>query len=219
MTRGAREIVRRLYAEGRWDGIVGLGGSGGSSVITDAMRALPIGVPKVMVSTLASGDTRPYVGAWDIMMMYPVIDIAGLNTLAERILNNAAGAIARMVKAYQPAHPQRGRAVNGATQFGMTTGCVDVARTLPWVFRSTRLKPLQRHLSTPGFHHCSSGTLMTSTAIEMVHLKFACGIRHALGSFHNVTNTPRGALCDWFLAGRTHAILPSPDTVKLRTAF
>lgn len=130
MARGAREIVRRLHAEGRLDGIVGLGGSGGSSVITDAMRALPIGVPKVMVSTLASGDTRPYVGGRDIMMMYPVVDIAGLNTLAVRMLNNAAGAIAGMVKAAQPMHPRRGRAVIGATQFGVTTPCVDVARAL-----------------------------------------------------------------------------------------
>ena len=69
------------------------------------------------------------------------------------------------------------------------------------------------------FHNCSSGRLIISTAIEMVHLKVACCIRAAFGSFHNVTNTPWGALCDWFLAGRTHAILRSPDTVKLRTAL
>ena len=69
------------------------------------------------------------------------------------------------------------------------------------------------------FHNCISGRLMISTAIEMVHLKVACGIRPALGSLHNMTNIPGGALCDGFLAGRTHAILPSPNTVKLRTAF
>ena len=69
------------------------------------------------------------------------------------------------------------------------------------------------------FHNCISGRLMISTAIEMVHLKVACGIRPALGSLHNMTNIPGGALCNGFLAGRTHAILPSPNTVKLRTAF
>jgi hypothetical protein len=69
------------------------------------------------------------------------------------------------------------------------------------------------------FHNCISGRLMISTAIEMVHLKVACGIRPALGSLHNMTNIPGGALCDGFLAGRTHAILPSPNTVKLRTTF
>ncbi len=69
------------------------------------------------------------------------------------------------------------------------------------------------------FHNCISGKLMISTAIEMVHLKVACCIRPALGSLHNMTNIPGGALCDGFLAGRTHAILPSPNTVKLRTAF
>ncbi|MDQ3029345.1 MAG: Tm-1-like ATP-binding domain-containing protein, partial [Actinomycetota bacterium] len=66
MGQGAAEVVRRLYAEGRVRGVLGLGGSGGSSIVTSAMRALPIGVPKLMVSTLASGDTRPYVGAVDV---------------------------------------------------------------------------------------------------------------------------------------------------------
>ena len=77
MARGAAEIVKRLHAEGRLDAILGLGGSGGSSIATYAMRALPVGVPKLMVSTVASGDTRPYVGAVDVTMMYSVVDIAG----------------------------------------------------------------------------------------------------------------------------------------------
>ena len=70
MARGAAEIVQRLHAEGRLDGIAGLGGSGGSALVTQAMRALPVGVPKLMVSTVASGDTRPYVGATDVTMTY-----------------------------------------------------------------------------------------------------------------------------------------------------
>ena len=80
----------RLHAEGRLDGILGVGGSGGSSIAAAAMRALPVGVPKLLVSTMASGDTRPYVGTTDIAMLYSVVDIAGINGLSERILTNAA---------------------------------------------------------------------------------------------------------------------------------
>src|SRR6266566_4632709 len=76
MARGATAIVLDLFAQGRLHGILGLGGSGGSALVTHAMRALPIGVPKLMVSTVASGDTRPYVGAVDVTMMYSVVDIA-----------------------------------------------------------------------------------------------------------------------------------------------
>jgi len=127
MARGAAEIVKRLYAEGRLDGILGLGGSGGSALITHAMRELPVGVPKLMVSTVASGDTRPYVGAVDVTMMYSVVDIAGLNGISERILSNAAGAIVGMATA---SVPQKGstKPLIGATMFGVTTPCVTAAR-------------------------------------------------------------------------------------------
>ena len=97
-----RWLLRRLYDEGRFDGILALGGSGGSSIATAAMRALPVGVPKLMVSTMASGDTRPYVGATDVTMMYSVVDIAGVNSISRRIMTNAAGAIAGMVGAQAP---------------------------------------------------------------------------------------------------------------------
>lgn len=129
MTRGATEVVRRLYAEGRLNGILGLGGSGGSSILASAMQALPVGVPKMMVSTMASGDTRPYVGTADIAMMYSVVDIAGINGLSEKILTNAAAAIAGMARASAafvsrvPAKP-----LIGATMFGVTTPCVTRAR-------------------------------------------------------------------------------------------
>ncbi|MBD0291932.1 MAG: Tm-1-like ATP-binding domain-containing protein, partial [Thermoleophilia bacterium] len=127
MARGAAEIAKRLHAEGRLDGIAGLGGSGGSSIVTQAMRALPVGVPKLMVSTLASGDTRPYVGATDVTMTYSVVDIAGLNRLSRRIIANAAGAIAGMAASRLDAEDE-GKPLVGATMFGVTTPCVTRAR-------------------------------------------------------------------------------------------
>jgi uncharacterized protein (UPF0261 family) len=128
MALGAAEIVKHLYAEGRLDGVAGLGGSGGSSLVTYAMRELPVGVPKLMVSTVASGDTRPYVGAVDVTMMYSVVDIAGINQISERILTNAAGAIAGMAKSNPPAVSAATKPLVGATMFGVTTPCVTVAR-------------------------------------------------------------------------------------------
>ena len=126
MARGAAEVVRRLHEEGRLDGVAGLGGSGNSSIATAAMRALPVGVPKLMVSTVAAGDTRPYVGAVDVTMMYSVVDIAGVNSISARIMANAAGAIAGMAKATVPALEQR--PLVAATMFGVTTPCVTHAR-------------------------------------------------------------------------------------------
>ncbi|WP_376794879.1 Tm-1-like ATP-binding domain-containing protein [Thermogemmatispora sp.] len=129
MARGATAVLSELFAQGRLHGVLGLGGSGGSALVTQAMRALPIGVPKLMVSTLASGDTRPYVGAVDIAMMYSVVDIAGINRLSERILSNAAAAIAGMARAYAAFQPTSAtRPLIGATMFGVTTPCVTEAR-------------------------------------------------------------------------------------------
>lgn len=126
MGRGAAAVLGRLHADGRLDGVLGLGGSGGSSIVTTGMRALPVGVPKMMVSTLASGDTRPYVGAVDVTMMYSVVDIAGVNSISARIMTNAAGAIAGMVKATVP--PMDHKPLVGATMFGVTTLAVTRAR-------------------------------------------------------------------------------------------
>jgi uncharacterized protein (UPF0261 family) len=127
MGRGAAEVVRRLHEEGRLDGILAVGGSGNSSIAAQAMRVLPVGVPKLIVSTLASGDTRPYVGATDVSMTYSVVDISGLNRISERILCNAAGAIAGMAKAGVPEGGE-GRPLIGATMFGVTTPSVTRAR-------------------------------------------------------------------------------------------
>jgi len=102
MAKGATVLVEELYQEGKIDGILSLGGSGGTSLATPAMRALPVGVPKLMVSTMASGDTRPYVDIKDVTMMYSVVDISGINRLSSRILANAAGAICGMVEAEVP---------------------------------------------------------------------------------------------------------------------
>lgn len=131
MTRGAVEVVRRLRGEGRLDAILGLGGSGGSSLVSAAMQALPIGVPKLLVSTMASGDTRPYVGTSDIAMLHSVVDIAGINGISERILDNAAAAAAGMARAseaFVPSHT--GRPLIGTTMFGVTTPCVTAAREI-----------------------------------------------------------------------------------------
>ena len=93
MTRGAPVVLARLHAEGRIHGVISLGGGGGTAICTAAMRALPVGVPKLMVSTLASGHTAPYVGVKDIVMMPSVVDVAGLNRLSRTLLAQAAGAM------------------------------------------------------------------------------------------------------------------------------
>lgn len=129
MLSGARSLTTALVAEGRVHGVFGIGGSGGSTLISGVMRALPIGFPKLLVSTIASGDTRAYVGSSDIAMMSSIVDIAGINQLSERILTTAAGAIAGMALAYQGFVPSAvSKPVIGATMFGVTTPCVTVAR-------------------------------------------------------------------------------------------
>lgn len=128
MATGASIIVKRLYDEGKIDGIVSLGGSTGTSIATAAMKKLPAGFPKVMVSTLASGDTRPYVGTKDITMMYSIVDISGLNRLSKQIIANAAGAICGMVKA--KLQTENEKPVIGATMFGVTTPCVTRVREI-----------------------------------------------------------------------------------------
>jgi uncharacterized protein (UPF0261 family) len=127
MARGAAEIVKDLYRQGRLDAVLALGGSGGTAIATHAMRELPVGVPKLVVSTMASGDTRPYVGAVDITLMYSVVDIAGLNPISERILGNAAAAVAGMAQAQSP-QAEAEKPLVGATMFGVTTPSVTEAR-------------------------------------------------------------------------------------------
>src|SRR5262245_40684662 len=95
--RGAARIAQDLHAQGKVEGVLGLGGSAGTTIATAAMRALPFGVPKLMVSTLASGQVRQYVGVRDILMMHSVVDISGLNRISRVVLTNAARAMAGMM--------------------------------------------------------------------------------------------------------------------------
>jgi len=127
MGEGAATIVTRLHEEGRLDGVLGLGGSGNTSVATTAMRALPVGVPKFMVSTMASGDTEPYVGSRDIAMLYSVADIEGLNQLSRQVIANAALAMVGMVE-NDPDVEVEEKPTIGITMFGVTTPCVQAAR-------------------------------------------------------------------------------------------
>ena len=128
MSDGLASVVRRLHARGQLDAIAALGGSGGTALATAAMRSLPFGVPKLMVSTVASGDVGPYVQGADITMSYPVVDLVGDNQIIERVLRSAAGAIAGMARAASAPLPAPTRRVVAATMFGITTPCVTVAR-------------------------------------------------------------------------------------------
>jgi uncharacterized protein (UPF0261 family) len=128
--RGAARLVLDLHQQGRVDGVLGLGGSAGTTIATAAMRALPFGVPKLMVSTLASGQVKPYVGVRDILMMHSVVDISGLNRISCTVLGNAAQAMAGMVAgraAVLQALPV-GKPMLSATMFGVTTPGVSAAR-------------------------------------------------------------------------------------------
>ena len=107
-------------------GVIGIGGGGGTALITPAMQALPIGVPKVMVSTMAAGDVAAYVGCADITMMHSVVDVAGINTVSSRVLANAAHAVVGMVSHEAP--PTEDKPTIAMTMFGVTTPCVDAVR-------------------------------------------------------------------------------------------
>lgn len=133
MARAAALVVRRLHAEGRAAGIVSMGGSGGTAIGTAAMRGLPLGVPKVMVSTLASGNVSPYVDISDIVMIPAVSDVAGLNAFTRGQFTRAAATVCALVDAgarlaRHPGAPSRPLVV--ASMFGNTTPCVERARTL-----------------------------------------------------------------------------------------
>ena len=124
------KLLPQLYAAGEFDGIITCGGSGGTSLVAPAMRALPLGVPKVIVSTMASGDTSQYVGTSDIIMMPSIVDVAGLNKISTTIFKNAMLAIAGMLQldATLPASKEKTKPLIGATMFGVTTPCVDYAK-------------------------------------------------------------------------------------------
>lgn len=126
MSQGAAVVAKQLYDEGRIDGILGMGGTAGTAVSSNAMKALPIGFPKVIVSTVASGDTRGYIGTKDIVMFPAVVDVAGINRISREIFTRAAGAICGMVESNPM--PALDKPMIGASMFGNTTQCVERAR-------------------------------------------------------------------------------------------
>lgn len=128
MTTGVTTIVKKLYDDGKIDGILGMGGSAGTVMATAAMRQLPIGFPKVMVSTLAAGDTAVYVGTKDIVLIPSVVDVAGVNRISAPIFANAVGAMVGMVKTAVPAIETK--PLIAASMFGNTTRLVDQCRAI-----------------------------------------------------------------------------------------
>jgi len=187
MARGAAAVAVRLHAEGRLDAIGALGGSGGSAIATTAMRALPIGVPKLMVSTVASGDTSPYVGSVDVTMMYSVVDIAGVNQVSARIMSNAAGALAGMARATVPDLGET-RPLIVASMFGVTTPCVTVGRE--------RLEELGYEVLV--FHQTGAGGGSLEELIKTGHI---------VGSFDATTTE----FCDAVVGGVLAAV---PDRLE-----
>ncbi len=128
MARGVEVLAAQLYSEGRFDGILALGGGGGTSVACAAMRALPLGVPKVMVSTVAGGDVSSYVGVKDIVMIPSIVDVAGINRISRGVFARAAGAICGMIEAAVP--PGDDKPLVAASMFGNTTPCVETAKAM-----------------------------------------------------------------------------------------
>jgi len=126
MSRGAAALVPKLFAEGRFDAIMALGGGGGTSVACGAMRALPLGVPKVMVSTVAGGDVSGYVDVKDIVMVPSIVDVAGINRISREVFARAAGAVCGMVETEVPTGDDK--PLVAASMFGNTTKCVEIAR-------------------------------------------------------------------------------------------
>ncbi|MGC5617102.1 Tm-1-like ATP-binding domain-containing protein [Georgenia sp. Z1491] len=131
MSEGAAAVVSRLYSAGELHAVLAIGGSGGSSVASRAMQALPVGVPKLLVTTMAAGDVSPYVGATDVTIMPSVVDVAGINRISREVLSNAVAAAAAMARGFEErAAAERSDEAHliGATMFGLTTPAVDEAR-------------------------------------------------------------------------------------------
>ncbi|WP_438432241.1 Tm-1-like ATP-binding domain-containing protein [Gorillibacterium sp. sgz500922] len=127
LTKGMERLLPALYEQGCFDGVISFGGSGGTALATAGMRQLPVGVPKVMVSTMAGGDTSVYVGSSDIFMYPSIVDVAGINSISQKIFTNAAHAIAGMVN-FESALPESDKPLVAATMFGVTTPAVEHAR-------------------------------------------------------------------------------------------
>lgn len=127
LSKGMEKLVPELYNQGKFDGIISFGGSGGTSLVTPAMRALPIGVPKIMVSTMASGNTSQYIGTSDIIMMPSVVDVSGLNSISTKIFSNAVFAMAGMLEHENKREIEK-KPLIAATMFGVTTPAVEYGK-------------------------------------------------------------------------------------------
>lgn len=181
MSNALRAFMIEEQLAGKCSGVIGLGGTGGTSMIATAMRGLPIGFPKLMVSTVASGDTSIYIGTSDITMMFSVVDVAGLNRVSRQIYTNAAGAIAGM--ASMPAIDAASKPAVGVTMFGVTTTCVTAVRQVlenegfdTLVFHATGVGG--RAMEELAASDLLSGVLditTTEVADEVVGGVFACG--------------------------------------------
>lgn len=128
MSRGAGVMLERLLAEGRIAGAMAMGGTGGTSLASAAFRRLPLGVPKLIVSTAASGDTHAYIAESDLILVPSIVDVSGLNRISTKIMGNAAAALAGMVGAPPVAESADSKPLVGASMFGVTTPCVTRAR-------------------------------------------------------------------------------------------
>lgn len=128
LSKGMEVLLPKLYDASKFDGILSFGGTGGTSLVTPGMRALPIGVPKIMVSTVASGNTEPYVGTSDIMMFPSIVDVAGLNRISIKIFTNAVFAIIGMLNFENKTEIAK-KPLIAATMFGVTTPCIDYAKS------------------------------------------------------------------------------------------
>lgn len=173
----ALAFERYAAGNGAIGALLGLGGSGGTALITPAMRALPIGTPKLMVSTMASGNVAPYVGPSDIAMMYSVTDVAGLNRISRRVLANAAGAIGGAFRQAGIAIEDDGRPAVGITMFGVTTACVQQVTPL-----------LESRYDCLVFHATGTGGQSMEKLLDS----------HLLGGVLDLTTTE---VCDFLFGG------------------
>lgn len=173
----ALAFERYAAGNGAIGALLGLGGSGGTALITPAMRALPIGTPKLMVSTMASGNVAPYVGPSDIAMMYSVTDVAGLNRISRRVLANAAGAIGGAFRQAGVAIEDDGRPAVGITMFGVTTACVQQVTPL-----------LESRYDCLVFHATGTGGQSMEKLLDS----------HLLGGVLDLTTTE---VCDFLFGG------------------
>jgi uncharacterized protein (UPF0261 family) len=160
MCKGASSVIRSLFDEGRFQAIIGMGGGGGTSIVTAAMRALPLGIPKVCISTVASGDVSSYLGTKDIVMFPSLVDLAGINRLSRVVIAQAAGAISGMVQVQIPSTKKNDTPVVAATMFGNTTQCVQAC--------AQRLR--EHGFEVMIFHATGTGGKMMETLIREGHI-------------------------------------------------